>query len=278
MDWPEHELSLWDLVPIEERECVPSFVHMLSRADVSEQLYVRQVCRRHWCGPCEQIRAWRIQHRIKRYLEYHQPQTVWLVTKSVKNDMRLKDAFRSLHTVNHDFLVYCRRNTPDPLDVVTCWIGTYEITYDVVTGYNLHQHALVGTHDGDKLDYALWHTLWDKAAHYPAHLNFVRVWDRERAAVYIGKYIAKGCWGGLSRGRAYMLRNTLSYRNRIVTKHGTAVTVDFPRFYMCCLPRDKHCASGLGGWDTTDHQGEKVLIDADALFSPSERLLGRVDP
>ncbi len=248
MDWPESEMSLWDLVPKEERVCQPSFVHMLHRGDVSDQLWIRQVCRRPWCGPCEQIRAWRLQHRIKTYVDYHKPLNVWLVTKSVKNDMRLVDAFSALHLANMNFTRYCRRQTVDPLEPVTCWIATYEITYSVVTGYNLHQHALVGTHKGH-LDYARWHLLWDQAAGYHAHLNFVPVWDSERAAVYIGKYIAKGCWGGLSRGRAYKLRYILSHRNRIVTKHGTAVANDFPRFYLCCIPTDKRCASGLGGWD-----------------------------
>ncbi len=250
VDWPEKELDLWDLVPEEDRVCAPAFVHMLSRGDVSDQLWVRQVCSRPWCAPCEQYRTWRMEHRITQYMDYHQPQRIWMMTKSIKNEFRLIDAFGGLHECNRRFTMYDNAPSWGVTKQVFCWIATYEITYSERTGYHLHQHALIGTR-GEDIPYGDWHNLWDTAAGYGAQLHFKELYDRKGAIAYISKYISKGCWGGLSRGRAYMVRSVLSGRNRIVTKHGTAVSgPDFPRFYLCCLPSDKRCASGLGGWDS----------------------------
>ncbi len=255
--WPESELSLWDLVPEEERECIPGFAHLISRGMVEDQVFIRQVCSRPWCSPCESHRTWRLQQKIKRYLDYHKPDKVYLVTKSVRNDHSLKRAFDDLHAANDRFRLYATRALYDPRVPVVCWIATYEITYSLETGYNLHQHALMGTAGFEQLDYAEWHRLWDMASmHGHAHLNFVPVWHRDRAAVYISKYIAKGCWGGLSRGRAYMVRSTLFGRNRIISKHGTAVDIRLPRYFICCIPPDKTQCVG-DGWDTTDDFDER---------------------
>ncbi len=248
MDWPDPELTLWGLVPEEERECHASFVHVLSRAAVEDQLWIRQVCSRHWCSPCEQLRSWRMEHRINKYMECHQPGTVWMITRSVRNDYSLQRAFDDLHEANRRFYLYCKRRRYNPWAPIYCWIATYEIKYDPFTGYNLHQHLLVGTRN-EMLDYPALHDVWDTAAGYRAHLNFKPVWDFAGAARYISKYISKGCWGGLSRGRAYLVRETLKGRNRITTKHGTAVATDFPRFYLCCFPPDKMCHTGMGAWD-----------------------------
>ncbi len=254
MEWPEEELTLWDLVPEEERICEASYVHLLSRSDVAEQCHVRSVCSHPWCAPCEEIRVWRLQNKIKRYLEYHSPERVWMVTKSVRNTFRLSDAFRNLHLCNNKFTTACRRAPDNPLSVISCWIATYEITFSLKTGYHLHQHALMGT-NGEKLDYAVWHRLWDQAAMYKAQLHFVQVREVESAANYVGKYISKGTWGGLSRGRAYLVGDTLYGRNRIVTKQGSSLPRRFPRFYLCCFPPDKYCCSMMGGWDP-DKEGQ----------------------
>lgn len=240
-------MTLWDLVPEEERECQLRFIHLLSRGDVSEQLHVPQACARPWCGKCESIRVWRIRHRIHKYLEHHRPMRSWLVTKSVKNEFRLRDAFTYLHYTNNRWTTLCRRLENNPLKVVTCWIATYEITWKQSTGYHLHQHAVVGT-NGERLDYALMHILWNKAAGYKAQLDFRQIGDVRGAVDYISKYISKGCWGGLSRGRAYQMRDTLFGRNRVVCKHGTAVREHIAKFYVCCMPPDKTCVS-WGAWD-----------------------------
>ncbi len=247
MDWPDHELTLWDLVPDDERECQLGVIHLLSRADVADQIFVPQICSRPWCGKCEVLRIWRLRHRIFKYLEHHRPVRLWMVTRSVRNDFRLIDAFADLHRANKQYLWWNRRIENNPEGRIFCWIGTYEITYSLSTGYNLHQHRIVGT-NGLGLDYTLMHTLWDKAAGYHAQLNFKKIDDVPGAIDYISKYIAKGCWGGLSRGRAYQVRETLRGRNRIMCKHGTAVSPRMATFYVCCLAEDKNCVS-WGAWD-----------------------------
>ncbi len=249
MVFNEYELTLWDLVPVEDRVCAMGSVHLLNRLKPSDQIYVRSVCSNPWCPGCEPVRVWRIRHRITKYFQYYNPPRQWLLTRSVRNEFRLIDAFATLRETNRGFRDKCNKyREGNPFDVVSHWMGTYEITFSLKKGYNLHQHLILST-QGENIDYGLVHTLWDRAAGYRAHTNFIKLNDVPHAINYISKYIAKGTWGGLSRGRAWLNRGTLKGRNRVITKHGTALGARSPMYYLCCIAPDKHCVSSTGGWD-----------------------------
>ncbi len=243
------ELSLWDLVPIEERVCANGFAHLLDIMDPSTQLWVKSVCSRPWCEPCEYVRVLRIRQRISHYFGYHRPRHLWMVTRSVKNHWSLRVSFRHLHETNRRFVIYDKRLEKPQWCRIPYWVGTYEITHGD-NGYNLHEHLIVGT-DYPKIDYELLRALWGQAAGYSAMMHFVKLNDCEHAVNYIAKYIAKGCWGGLSRGRAYLVKETLKGRNRLVRKRGTVPAAIVKGFCICCIGVQRNRCDGMG-WDPGD--------------------------
>ncbi len=208
--------------------------------------WVKMLCSRPWCLECEPHRVWRLQRKIKSYLSAVDSacRNYWLVTRSVRNEDRLTDAFRTLHLAAKIFLE--QKNSPHPFhDVVKIWIGTYEVTYHYNTGYNLHQHFIVGA-DVDKLDYKNIGICWSLAAGYQAHWDARKVtYGRKGAISYIAKYISKGLWGGLDDRQAYLVKDTLFRRKRIITKRGTAVSEKTQGFCWCCQNDFPQCIKGL---------------------------------
>ncbi len=243
----EFERSLFDLVPAEDRVCANGFVHLLRIMDPAEQLWVKSCCSRQWCEPCEYVRVMRMRQRITHYLNFHNPRHLWMVTRSIRNHWSLAVCFDQLQTVNRHFVIADSRLNEPVWRNIPYWVGTYEITYGN-SGYNLHEHLIVGSNNG-KIDYEMLRSLWARAAGYKAMMHFVKLNDTEHAVNYIAKYIAKGCWGGLSRGRAYLVRDTLRGKNRLVRKRGTVPSMVERGFCLCCMGVDRNRCDGMG-WES----------------------------
>ncbi len=211
-----------------------------------DDTWVKMLCSRAWCLACEPHRVWRMQRKIKSYLssEKNACRNYWLVTRSVKNEDRLIDAFRTLHLAAKTFLEQV--SSPHPFhDLVKVWTGSYEITYDYMKGYNLHQHFIVGA-DVHHLDYENLHACWNLAAGYPAQWDAQKITGgRNGAITYLAKYISKGLWGGLTERRAFLCKETLFRRKRTMSKRGTVPSVETQGFCWCCQNDFSQCIKGL---------------------------------
>ncbi len=210
-----------------------------------EDLWVKMLCSRPWCLPCGDIRIWRMRLKIHKYLKYHNKKNLWLWTRSVRNEGRLVDAFRTLHECNQRFNTEVKDRPEHAYHKVETSIGTYEITYNYYRGYNLHQHIILGS-DVDRIEYGYLRQKWNEAAGYKAVGDFVKIkFGGVAAGNYLVKYISKGIWGGLTPERAYLVKDTLFRRNRITTKRGTAPPLTTKGYCFCCHAIEGDCVRGL---------------------------------
>ncbi len=246
----EGGLSLEDLIPEESRICETGYVHVHDRWDpTASNLWVKSVCSRPWCRSCEPMRVWRLMRKIEKYLKWHSPRHLWIVTRSVRNEPELVTSFNTLRAAQFSFNNSSRRAPTHPFRVAEIWIATTEITHSHKEGYNVHEHMIWGTHSA-QVDFAAMHLWWDRAAGFPgAHINIVKVTDPRHAANYVSKYLAKAIWGGLSSGRAYLMRDALKGRNRVNTKRGTLVPKAQSAYCLCCF---------TAGGDQCNGEGELV--------------------
>ncbi len=242
-EWSIPELALWDCVPSEERECEQQYVHVVAGADPRYQYQLAALCSRSWCASCEKTRTWRYRNRIANYVTNEERVTGgtrhwWFLTRSVRNDMSARLAFDEFLVAKRKFHMHVSQPW-HPFNKVTSWIGTQELVYNPKTGYNLHQHMLVGAQRRYDVDRDRVGERWNDVVGYDAMTHLVRMDTQIGAIAYLGKYISKATWGGLSRGRAYMIRDTLKGRNRIQKKPGTGPTeVIDSGFLICCVNAD----------------------------------------
>ncbi len=262
-EWTIPEKSMWEFVPVWERECTPHYVHVIANNAPEYQYYLRSVCSRSWCGPCEKMRTWRYRNRIASYLS-HQAEVIggvrhwWFLTRSVRNAKNPRIAFDTFLRTKRKFHMHIQKEW-HPFHHAQAWIGVQEITHDLATGYNLHQHVLVGSQRKFQLDPLKIRDRWSDAAGYSAMSHMVRMDTRIGAVAYLGKYISKATWGGLSRGRAYAIRKTLKGRNRIQMKPRTGPPKSpLPGFVMCCATlRDGDCTRDA--IDMVTHHGSEYI-------------------
>ncbi len=195
--------------------------------------------------PCEKLKMLRFRAKIHRYLNQYNPPHLWLLTRSVRNNQELKDAFDKLHFAVKRLTDANKNNAKNEHNKITHYIGTYEVKHKLDKGWNVHQHLIIGS-EHDHLDYKKCHVEWNFAAGYEAHWNCEKITYGVGGAInYISAYISKGIWGGLSPEMAYWNRNDLFGRHRIRTKQGTAVNkpVDPLRCY-CCRTLYRDCVFG----------------------------------
>lgn len=238
--------TLSDLIPPEDEQCEAEWVHVFDGVTLDTDMYIQLYCWKPWHPRCEQLRVWRLRHRVERYFEHHiEVGTYWyFMTRSVRNDLNLLNAFRDLRDTQEGFRKHASHNPVEhPFQWSTAWVSVTEITYHPSTGYNVHQHM------GIKFPIELTKGLiaylrdsWSKAAGYPAHFHVRKMSDPARAAAYLAKYMSKSCWGGLSIGRSYLCRDTLKGRNRINVKRGTVIPGHEVKFNLCCLPPTNYCS------------------------------------
>lgn len=218
-----------------------------------DDLWIKMLCSRPWCSTCERVKMWRLRRKLHKYLSHNKPKHLWLWTRSVRNESRLVDAFRTLHHCNNNFAKQKDKDPHHPYhSVVTSYIGTYEITWHYFKGYNLHQHLIVGA-DAEYLNYSGIDKCWSAAAGYSAHSDLKRIeYGIVGAINYVSKYISKGFWGGLSPEKTYDVRHTLFRRSRVYTKRGTVPPASTQGYCFCCHVPYRSCMLGLS--DTADHE------------------------
>ncbi len=230
-------------MPLEFYEnCAKDVVHTFRMLEPWSDKWVRVSCGRPWCVPCEALKMARFRAKIHRYLNHWNPPYLWLLTRSVKNSMELPFGFDKLHATIRKLL---NNNSSVEHHKITHYIGTYEVVHSLNTGWNVHQHLIIGTEDG-YLDFKKLHAEWDTAAGYKAHLDVRLINYGVGGAInYISKYISKGIWGGLSPEMAYWNRKDLFGRHRIRTKQSTAVFVKVdPLRCFCCKTKYRDCNQG----------------------------------
>lgn len=238
--------SLSDLIPEEEEQCEIEYVHVFIADTLDGDLFLPNYCWKPWHRLCERYRVDRMRVRIMKYLEfYHEDWCEWFfITRSVRNDQNLHLAFDDLRDCQKRFSDFEKDNADHPFNMSRYWVSVTEVTHSVKTGYNVHQHMLVRFPKGylkeGQISYI--RDSWSKSAGYQAHFNIRPMGDSVRAAEYLSKYMSKTCWGGLSRGRAYRIRNTLKGRNRINCKRGTVLMKPKLGYYLCCLPPKEYCS------------------------------------
>ncbi len=239
--------DLSDLIPLEERSCEQPYVHVIG-FEPDDEVFVKSICSRPWCLPCESIRVWRLKRKIMKYLEYHNPRNLWIVTRSTKNRPEFVASINLLRSAQVAFSKQATKKETHPFNKAQCWIATTEVTHDLLTGYNVHEHMIWGT-ESSRLDFEKLHLWWDRACGFRgAHLNVVQVNDSNHGINYIAKYLSDGIWGGLSVGRAYQIRNALKGRNRVNSKRGT-VPKKIPSGYnLCCFAITDHECVGDGNF------------------------------
>ncbi len=255
--------TLKDLIPEDEVTCESRWVHVFDTFDPEDELRVAQVCSRPWCSNCEPVRVWRLQRKIMKYLDYHETQFkhLWMVTRSVRNTPEVVSAFNSLRAAQRAFTKSASgdRGKDHPLRLARFWIATTEIKYSHRTGYNVHEHMIWGVNQSWR-PLTAFHKYWDRAAGFTgAHINVVKLEDSRHAANYVAKYLSKGVWGGLSSGRAYLLRNALKGKNRIQTKRGTIMSKPITKYQYCC-----------SSITTAECSNEYVMGTSKVLFDDAE--------
>ncbi len=208
-------------------------------------MYIPAFCWKPWHPECELFRVSRMRRRIYNYIDHHDdPPSYWYsVTRSVRNDLSLHQAFDDLRDAQRLFSVDTTDHEDHPFNRVPAYVAVTEVTWKFKTGYNVHQHAIVKSEvEWQEGQVSYIRDSWNKSAGYPAHFHIRSVNNIERAAAYLAKYNAKECWGGLSRGRAYATRDTLKGRNRINCKRGTIVPSTEVAYSLCCLPPKEYCS------------------------------------
>ncbi len=246
MDEVKREQHLSDMIPLEDRPCLTDYVHVHDRMDpTGENHWVKSVCSRPWCLPCDKIRVWRLQRKIEKYLDWDPQKHLWIITRSVRNEPELVASFNTLRTAQVAFAKQVKA-VGHPFRLAKIWVATTEITHSLTEGYNVHEHMIWGT-QSSRIDFGEMHKWWDRAAGFEgAHINIVKVHNSRHASNYIAKYLSKGVWGGLSSGRAYLVRAALKGRNRINTKRGTLVPKLPSRFCLCCFTSSEGQCNGEG--------------------------------
>ncbi len=241
--------GLSELIPDEDRDCEMPFVHLFEMMDPSEQLWIRSRCSKPWCLTCEPAKVWRLQVKIRKYLDYHDCTHYWLITRSVRNEPEIFTAFNTFNDARQKFVKQVRDHKDHPYRVAEKWISTTEITHSLDTGFNVHEHIIWGSNSRFRIDFALLHKYWDRAAGFKgAHINVSRLADAEHGANYIAKYFKKEglVWGGLSSGRAYLNRGVLKGKNRIQSKRGTLPPQMHGDYCFCCLVGFAKDCNGYG--------------------------------
>ncbi len=239
------EQFLKDLIPDEERECPVGYVHVFDGMDSTDNLWVKSVCSRPWCSRCEPVRVWRLRRKMEKYLEWHSPKHLWIITRSVRNEPELVSSFNTLRSAQVAFAKSAKSKT-HPFRYAEFWIATTEIKHSHRNGYNVHEHMIWGTQKS-WVDFDEFHLWWDRAAGFGgAHINVVKVRDSRHAVNYVAKYLSKGVWGGLSSGRAYQMRAALKGRNRVNTKRGTVLPKKFSCYCLCCFTAGVAQCNGEG--------------------------------
>ncbi len=157
-----------------------------------------------------------------------------------------------------------------PFAAVHAWIGAVECTFNSGEGYNVHQHMLIGSR-AERISYVRIRELWDRIGFLlcgtDRSMTHITPMTHDKGATgYIAKYISKGTWGGLSRGRAYAHRNVLMGKNRIGrmrgTSRGTGVTA--PVYALCCISGATQRCDNPSVSDPPD-----FLVDLLALKGPT---------
>ncbi len=264
VEWTIPELDLWDLVPLWEREPEHNYVHLLALTDPKYQYYIRGSCSLPWCDLCEKQRLWRYRNRIAAYLAYNRVERGvtkwWFLTRSIRNSHNPRSAFSEFNHVRRAFHNHHQQYW-HPWQGVRAFIGVIEITYKEETGYNLHQHLLVGAHDWRHVKpeevAKRWSIMSGRMVGQPGMTHMPRMNNDIGAVAYVTKYISKGSWGGLSRGRVYMIRNELRGRNRIQSMVRTSPSSPPKQgFILCCqtaregsCQRDAFDPVVLPGWE-----------------------------
>ncbi len=256
--------KLSELVPKEALRCNPRRVHVFDWALRRPDLFVPQKCSMPWCSDCEPIRVGKLKVKIRKYLEHNwlTGSSLWIVTRSVRNDFGLERSFNALRLAQQAWTkqLKSRDNLDHPLRSVDAWIATTEIKHSATKGYNVHEHAIWQTQT-DRIDFSAAHKYWDRAAGFKgAHINLKKVRDITHAINYVAKYLSKGVWGGLSVGRAYRVASVLKGRNRINSKHGTIPPKGFTSYSYCCssvsvLGRGECCNEAMSGIQSGDFSG-----------------------
>ncbi len=243
----EQKQALSDIIPWYDLDCPAGYVHVFDYLEPTDEVWVPQACSRPWCLRCEPIRVHRLGRKLRAYLEGN-PGKLWLVTRSVRNCPALTAAFNTLRYTQKRFNILAadRRLKTHPFRVAKAWVAVTEITHDLSTGFNVHEHMLWVTDQGVRLDYAELHHYWDKAAGYPAQLNVVELRSIHGGVSYVAKYLSKGIWGGLSSGRAYLNRVALKGRNRINSKRGTIPKRLRTGKVFCCTAECSQECNGEG--------------------------------
>ncbi len=212
------------------------------REEPYEDMWVKFLCSRPWCERCAPFRMWRLRQKIHKYLIHNHPSHMWFVTRSVRNERSLKKAFETLHAANQAFDKQKKNDPHHPYHSrVTAWIGTYEITWKYKTGYNLHQHLIIGSED-DRIEYKAVGECWSRAVGYTAQFHMEKIKHGVSGAVgYVSSYISKGYWGGLQREVTFKERLVLKGRNRSTSMRGT-IPPSFPLgYYLCCRSDHGNC-------------------------------------
>ncbi len=219
-------------------DCHAAFVHVFDQISMDNDLWVRSLCTRAWCSRCEPIRLFRIERKLRSYVEGH-PDSFWrFVTISVKNERSFSKATEALSDAWGRFTMSARnrerRGQQHSYHDIKYYMGWKEVTHSARTGFNVHWHMLVGT-QGSFWDYKSCHADWNLAAGYEATWNEQPLVDLESAVRYVSKYVHKdGFFGGLSRRDAFLYSGDLQRWNRTFTKRGTAVKKRPTDVAFCC--------------------------------------------
>ncbi len=240
LDWDIPELTLWDRVPASERICDAAYVHLIAYTDPKYQYWLKAVCGRPWCSKCEKMRLWRYRNRIASYVKFQRDVGTnhwWFLTRSIRNSHNPRIAFEEFLSVKRKFHNH-RAQAWHPFNRVTAWVGMLEITFSRGEGYNLHQHLLLGTHRKNDVSRVRIVQRWDNCGPTASSMTHLkRMTQAVGAIAYLTKYISKGTWGGLSRGRAYEIRASLKGRNRFQVMPATAPPREGATgFVICCSP------------------------------------------
>lgn len=238
--------TLLERIPKDLRECESGYIHVFDGFEAEGDVWIKSACSRPWCRQCEPIRVWRLQRKIMKYLDWHSAgyKHLWIVTRSVRNESTLESSFNTLRAAQVAFAKQSVREKSHPLRVAAVWIATTEITFSHRTGWNVHEHMIWGT-QSSRMDFGKFHETWDRAAGFGgAHINIVKLDNSRHAANYVAKYLSKGVWGGLSSGRAYLVRDALKGRNRIQSKRGTVPPKDQGPNVFCCVASTANACNG----------------------------------
>ncbi len=249
VDWSVPEMDLWDLVPEWLREHDVEYIHVLLSEDPKFQHWVRATCSRPWCAPCEEIRTWRFRKKVEDYIKFSMEERNiphwWFLTRSIQNRHDPQSAFTMFLEAKRRFHKDTGRSW-HPFTEIKAWIAAVECTYSAGAGYNVHQHMLVGSFTKPIRRFRIVE-YWNKIGYdlTGASLSMTHVAplrSRDHAVNYIAKYISKGTWGGLSRGRAFMIHSVLKGRNRFLTMPRTNPPKRVTEgIIYCCQARRGHC-------------------------------------